>query len=453
MLKPLAAATAIATMIAAGPVLAGEAGDITRDTLYNGTWEEGSAKLVPLLGRFDPEASFGKGMIDFVSAFEGFYQDLYRYGLSAPETGPMGPALAMPLPPNPNPEPLDYAKVRAMLEKFVTRLDIAARSLEEGGHVGDYVVMLDPLKIRIDANGDGKREESESLERIFGIGASMATPIPGLPTTSTPAEEPPQPEKKGKADKAGKAAEPTPSTDTATLTAPADDITPTTIGFDRADAIWLAGYTQVFAAQADFFLALDFEDFVNVAFHRFFPKAGLPMQDYATGGTLVMDPNTDTAIADAIAAIHTINWPVIEPDRFHHVLERFQKITALSRQNWDAILAENDDNRELVPSPKQTALVPEGKVTDETVAAWRETLDVADKILAGDLLIPHWRFKRGFNLNAWFNGATRFDLVMLLDGYDALPYLADGPVASAESFAAANRVFGDQWLGYVFWFN
>ncbi|HQZ13660.1 MAG TPA: hypothetical protein PK286_12325, partial [Devosia sp.] len=205
--------------------------------------------------------------------------------------------------------------------------------------------------------------------------------------------------------------------------------------------------------QADFLLAHDFETFFNVAFHRFFPKAGLPMQDYGTGGTLVMDPSTDTAIADAVAAIHTINWPVAEPHRLAGVLKRLQKVTALSRANWDAILAETDDNRELVPSPRQTSIVPEGRVTDEVVAAWRETLDVADDVLAGKLLVPHWRFKQGFDLNAWFNGAQRFDLVMLIQGYDALPFLKDGPVASAESFAAANRVFGDQWMGYVFWFN
>jgi hypothetical protein len=42
---------------------------------------------------------------------------------------------------------------------------------------------------------------------------------------------------------------------------------------------------------------------------------------------------------------------------------------------------------------------------------------------------------------------------MLLTGYDAIPFLRDGPIADASSFAAANRVFGNDLLGYVFWFN
>jgi hypothetical protein len=209
----------------------------------------------------------------------------------------------------------------------------------------------------------------------------------------------------------------------------------------------------VFAAHGDFFLAHDFADLVNSAFQRLFPRAGLPMQDYVSGGTLMMDPMSDAAMSDVIAAIHSLNMKVIEPERLAHVLVRLKSITTFSRQNWAAILAETDDNRELVPSPSQTAIVPEGVVTQEIVDAWMETLDTADRILSGQLLVPHWRFKQGFDLKSYFEHATRTDLVMLLTGYDALPFLKDGPVADAASFAAAIRVFGDNLLGYAFWFN
>jgi hypothetical protein len=134
-------------------------------------------------------------------------------------------------------------------------------------------------------------------------------------------------------------------------------------------------------------------------------------------------------------------------------LARLQSVTVFSRLNWEAILTETDDNRELVPSPRQTAIVPEGRVTEETVSVWMETLDTIDKILTGELLIPHWRFKQGFDLKAYFETAKKTDLVMIMTGYGALPFLKDGPVADAESFAAANRVFGEQWIGYAFWFN
>ena len=145
--------------------------------------------------------------------------------------------------------------------------------------------------------------------------------------------------------------------------------------------------------------------------------------------------------------------PVADRARFQRVRERLLSVVGLSRQNWDAILAETDDNRELLPAPGQTSIVPDAVITDETVAAWRATLDTAEQILDGELLVPHWRFRQGFDLKAWFETSTHNDLILLFTGMDALPYLKDGPVADVESFAAANAVFGNDWLGYAFWFN
>jgi hypothetical protein len=128
-------------------------------------------------------------------------------------------------------------------------------------------------------------------------------------------------------------------------------------------------------------------------------------------------------------------------------------VLGYSRQDWDAILAETDDNHELLPSPKQTPLAPGASITDEKVAAWRATLDKADAVLDGALLIPHWRFKQGFDLKAYFTTAKTTDLVMMLTGAAAVPFLHDGPVASTEDFRAVQTAFGDDWLGYAFWFN
>ena len=225
------------------------------------------------------------------------------------------------------------------------------------------------------------------------------------------------------------------------------------IGLDRADAFWFAGYTEVIAAQADFLLAHDFSSFADATFHRFFPKAGFPMQAYAEGGQLMFDPATDTGIADLVAAIHTISWPVTDAAKLSGVRDRLKAVLGYSRQNWDAILAETDDNHELLPSPRQTPLVPNASITDEKVAAWRATLDKADAVLDGALLVPHWRFRQGFDLKAYFTSAKSTDLVMILTGAGAVPYLRDGPVASTGDFRAVQTAFGDDWLGYAFWFN
>src|SRR5690606_21856528 len=131
MLKRLAAA-ALATAIAIPSVaIAGEAGDLTRRHLYEGTLAAGLEALHPLVAGESPEALFGAGLLTFAQAVEHFAQALHRHGLTAPETGPMGPPLLLPVPANPTPEPLDYQKFRAILSTLVTEMDAARSLLEE----------------------------------------------------------------------------------------------------------------------------------------------------------------------------------------------------------------------------------------------------------------------------------------------------------------------------------
>ena len=46
-----------------------------------------------------------------------------------------------------------------------------------------------------------------------------------------------------------------------------------------------------------------------------------------------------------------------------------------------------------------------------------------------------------------------YEVVEAVTGHDALPYLGDGPIADAETFAELNRVMGDQWPMFALWFN
>lgn len=422
------AGLAMAALLLSGSAQAGEAGDALIEHLYAGTAAQGLADAGKACDAPDQEGCFALGLLKFVTAYEGFAQDLYRYGATTPGTTAAAMLFGLnmgvdSIPANPNPEPLTCGGLRTVLSDFVDDLDRARTAFELAGGEGDYVITIDPFKVRIDFNGDGKADEGETLGALIGsVGDFADIPAP---------DSPPAGKTKGEAPAA------------------AD----TTIGFDRADAIWFAGYSQVVAAPVDLLLAHDFSDFFNAYLHRVFPKSGLPMQDYSRGGMLFMDPESDTGIADIIAAVHTLNFPVTDVERLAGVLERLKSITALSRRNWEAILAETDDNRELVPSPSQTSLMPGTPVTQDVVDAWMATLDTVDEVLDGKLLVPHWRFKQGFDLKAYFETATRTDLVMLFTGYGALPYLKDGPIADVESFAEANRVFGTNWLNYAFWFN
>lgn len=416
MLKPLITLGAFAML--ASPAIAGQAGYIATEALYSGALADGLAKLEPLAAADDYEAWFGIGAIRLTQTIEQFAQTLYRHGFAV-DAGitAFGVGVVLPIPQNPYPEPFDYAGVRAMLSDLAAGLDAARPAFETAAQAGDYVIQLNPLKIRIDANGDGRAEDSESLAGLIALWMGME--IDDLLAPSQPG----------------------------------DPSRFEYIGFDRADGYWFAGYTQVLASQADFLLAHDFSEFTNATFHRLFPRAGFPMQDYAAGGMMMLDPQTDTAIADLIAGIHTMDWVVVDAARLRGVRERILAVLDYSLKNWTAILDETDNDHELVPSPRQTPIIPGMWVDDARVAAWLVTLEKARDVLEGRLLIPHWRFRQGFDLKAYFETATETDLVMILTGTGAVPFLAEGSVATPEDFRAIQDAFGSDWVGYAFWFN
>lgn len=423
---------AMATLMLPGAAMASDVGDELAQRLYDGTLADAREAAIERCEQLNPDACFAAGLTDLIGGIEGLSQSLYRHGATSPGTPAAAMLLGMgldggtmPMPANPDPEPLSYEQLRTILGDFVAAMDSARSYFELGDH-GDFVVPIDPLRVRIDLDGDGVAAAEETLGAVLGAVGEFA---------DIPAPDGPPPGGKSKDKRAD-----TPLPDTS-------------IGFDAADTIWFAGYSQVVVAPVDLLLAHDFSEFFNAYLHRVFPQAGLPMQEHSRGSTLFMDPDSDAFIADIIAAIHTADFPVTDKERLAGVLERLKSITALSRQNWELILAETDDNRELVPAPHQTSLMPETPVTEETVAAWMATLATVDQILAGELLVPHWRFEQGFDLRAYFEAATETDIVMLLAGQGALPFIKPGPIADAQSFAEANRVFGTDWINYAFWFN
>lgn len=394
--------------------------DLIRTHLYSGALAEGLAAMQVRAEEGDAEAAFGAGLFTFLLGVEAFAQPLYIHGFD-PGRGAGAAATMLGIPlgrptSRGTPEPLTYDDLRGYLEAFVTDMDTASELLLAASASDVFAVDIDVMRIRIDVNGDGVAEPDEAvgafLAQVAGAGAEL-----GVEAEMLGAPE-------------------------------------IIFAFDAADAIWLAGYSHILATQADFLLAHDFSDFFGSFLHRLFPGAGLPMETHRSTGTLFMDRDSDSMIADTIAAIHTISWPVTDKARLAGVAERLRNIIDLSRRNWAAILAETDDHLEFMPAPRQTPVHPDMAIDKAMVDAWLETLDALESIIAGDLLLPHWRFPDvGFDLAAYFERAERTDLVLLFSGYDALPFLRTGPIADAQSFDAANSVFGDAIWGYALWFN
>lgn len=361
----------------------------------------------------DAGARMALGMIQFARAIERLGQGLHRYGLVPPRQSFI-PILRLPVPENSRPEKLDYDKLRAVYLTFLadlTRAEATLAAMPEG----EVKLPIDILKIRFDFNGDGQASPDESLIAIM---QRMAT-MPGQPATAMNMDAKWE------------------------------------VAFDRADATWLRGYCNVMSAFLEFVLAYDWRDSFAAAGHLFFTGARDPSNPAHAAGEATAQFGRDSGtIADVVAMIHLVRWPLAEPVRMQRARQHLKQVVALSRQNWREILAETDDDREWLPGPQQkNSAITALRVTQERIDGWMMTLDEFEAVIDGRKLLPHWRYTKGIDFRAVFDQPTPFDLVLWFTGHAAVPYLKDGEVLSQARVRDIQTMFGGNFAGYAFWFN
>ena len=361
----------------------------------------------------DAQARFGLGTLQFVGAIEHMIQGFYAHGLQPDPVGGMLPFVRLPVPANPNPQPIAYADLRAIMQTLATELAEAEGTLAE---IKDDAVKM-PIQfglVRMDFNGDGHADEDETLWKIY---SRLNRQV-------------------GRDEVSAKQAE------------------GSDLAFDRGDVAWLRGYCHLLATFAETYLAYDGQALFDHTAHLFFakPKTPFPFLRHQKVGP----KQFETAwISDWIAFVHMVRLPVKEPKRMEAALAHMRSMTALSRESWAYYLKETDDDREWIPNPRQSTVVPGGKVTDEMVQGWMEFLDESDRILAGERLIPFWRDARGkgINLKRVFTEPTTLDAVLWFQGTAAAPYLEDGQITSPETWQRLQRVFRGEFIGFALWFN
>jgi hypothetical protein len=114
---------------------------------------------------------FGIAAIQLVRGTERLTQSLYKYGAGSRQgSGLAGmiPFMRLPVPANPGPEKISDAQFRGMLEQMGNDLGTVQKTLEG---IKDPKVQL-PLpfgKIKLDINGDGKVEETETMWNLYGV--------------------------------------------------------------------------------------------------------------------------------------------------------------------------------------------------------------------------------------------------------------------------------------------
>ncbi|CDX61143.1 conserved exported hypothetical protein [Mesorhizobium plurifarium] len=364
----------------------------------------------------DPASAYAAGAGEFFTALELLAGGLHRHGFESPRSF-MLPLMQLPVPDNPNPQPLTYEEFRAILVAFRDRLEKSAATLGSVPKDADIGMVVDLTRAGIDLNEDGTIAPDESFAAIM---ASLSRG--GIDT--------------------GNAA---PSL---------------TFRFDRADGFWLQGYAEFLMAQADFWLAHDFRNAFDGSFHMLFPRAKLPLQDTLVPLDGGMSGNmfaSEWRFADFISLVHLVNWPVIEPERRQAARRHLLEMIRLSREDWKSILAETDNDREWLPGPQQKGANPLTglEVSQEQVTAWLATLTMAEDLLEGRVLLPHFRIAgKGINMKRFFDEPKPFDLVLSITGPGIAPYLESGKILSSDDFDQIQREFGGAgFLTFALWFN
>lgn len=360
----------------------------------------------------DDHARFQLGIVQTLRAVETLAQDLNRHGLRPNSSLQVLSMLGVPRirglsEDPPPPEEISYDELREIVRRFLAGLETAEKTL---AHVeaADIKVSLPFGLIRADLNGDGKVVEREEFWRVYAAHAGLGV--------------------------------------NADTQAAAEGFR---ITFDRADVDWLRAYLHLLSAIGEAFLAHDTHELFERCGHLVFqkPKTPYPFLDSPVRGD-------DWGIVDLIAAIHLINFPVVQPDRMRAALDHLEKTIALSRTMWDRIQAETDDEAEWIPSPRQTGVIPGVRMTDEMVRTWPTFLDEAADLLAGRKLVPFWRGEgQGVNLRMVFLEPRSFDLVMWLQGTGAAPYLEQGEHSKQETWDRLQGTFEGRFLTFAVWIN
>jgi hypothetical protein len=362
----------------------------------------------------DMEARFGLGMIQFVRAVEKLCQTQYRYGVQQPDHHILLPLLRFPIPPNPSPEAVDYDAFRAMLQDFIVDLATSEATLAGIGERPTTLV-VDLMQVRLDVTGASKSGDGVRLIDVIAAisGQSGRWPLEAM-----------------------KALE---------------------VKFDSGDAAWLRAYTHALSALCEFLLAHDFHASFDAVAPHFWARPETP---FAAELAAPAPPNmfTDfesrpTTLADLLAAIHLLNWPVVAPERMRAARTHLLAMITDSRLSWKLINAETGDDREWIPNPRQKHAALGQLVSPEQMTAWFAFLDEGEAILEGRRLAPHWRFAKGVDVKAFFEKPQTFDLVLFVTGQGALPYLSNGPITSPERWAQIIRAFEGNFFQFAVWFN
>ncbi len=310
------------------------------------------------------------------------------------------------------PKPGQLSKEPATPEKIAKAFQALRASLRQanttlaGMSAEDFGVEINLGQVHLDLDGNGKVSPEETLTRSLGRILGIAAPVP-----------------------------------------PEADLI---VRFDSADAMWLKAYTHLLTGMLDLLLAYDWRPVWDQCAHLVFLH---PEPTPAITRFSAPLPGMSRWV-DLIAAVHDMRLELVDKAGPRRAREQFRAMIASSRICWQRVLAETDNDREWLPSPKQTG--PSGtKVSQGQVEGWQRVLDELEAVAAGKKLLPHWRVQEGtgINVDKLVASPPPLDLVLLIQGSALVPYLEAGPVSDRATWRNLMQPFGPGFARFAIWSN
>lgn len=378
--------------------------------LSPGKWSEGEKRLSQSIS--DDEIRFGLGILRIFTSFEHLAKGLYDYGFLS-QYAAMGGEDRRAQMLHPDPKPINDRQAGDLIRGFIQDLEAAEATLADVKDVD--------VKLRIPV-GRLLREYQTSFGENPLIGFLPISPRRFLDGADEPQTS---------------------------------DAEKMVVVFDKADVTWFRGYCHIVLALSETLVACDWKEWFDRSAHLIFPKVDGPYPFLAWNtGSVAMGMAEVNVFLDLPAVIAKADAPVTQPQRLKRAHQHLLAVLTLSRQMWNEVQAETDNDAEWIPGPNQTSAMG-ASVSKEMVATWLKMLDELEAILKGELLLPFWRGDepRGFNLKRVFDESKRISVVDWLQGVAAAPFLEDGPIAEGTIWRNLFEVFGDDFFGYALWFN
>lgn len=357
------------------------------------------ARLAALPAPSAPDL-FALAGLRFLSGVEAALQLRWQTGVQADWSEL--PILRLPIPENPAARPFTGADLTALLTGVGADMEAARGALET---LGDqpFALEISLGDLWFDINANGIRDAGEDVVEVAGLALGAR----GADAGSAPS-----------------------------------------IRFDMADAAWLSAYTHFLQAFAT--AALAYDPGPSVDRIRSATEA-LDVLQGSTPPSNAMDMMFGRQVDRVAIILHALSR---KPDPALGLATRDHLLAMITenRRFWAMVNVETDNDAEWVPNDRQVSglglQMPPG-----TGDRWQAVLADAERILKGELLVPHWRLgvEAGIDMARVFADPPAIDLVAMVQGEGFLPYARKGPLADAQSWRDFEAlVWGDALLFAVF---